>query len=133
MAQLGEADLLLNLAYQPTQPLSRAVRDAVRTTLSLTRIWYLWAVVAACARWVWSSRALSGTREGTQHMSLTLARVAVLTALPIAPIGPVGPISVDAFGPVPDVIDRARSGDRAAFAELYDAHVDSVYRYLLYR
>jgi len=66
-------------------------------------------------------------------MSLTLARVAVLTALPIAPIGPVGPISVDAFGPVPDVIDRARSGDRAAFAELYDAHVDSVYRYLLYR
>ena len=63
-------------------------------------------------------------------MSLT---VALLTALPIAPMGPVGPISVDAFGPVPDVIDRARSGDRAAFAELYDAHVDSVYRYLLYR
>ena len=66
-------------------------------------------------------------------MSLTVARVAVLTALPIAPLGPIGPISVDAFGPVPDVIDRARSGDRAAFAELYDAHVDSVYRYLLYR
>ena len=38
-----------------------------------------------------------------------------------------------AWGPVPDVIDRARSGDRAAFAELYDMHVDSVYRYLLYR
>jgi RNA polymerase sigma-70 factor (ECF subfamily) len=38
-----------------------------------------------------------------------------------------------AWGPVPDVIDRARSGDRAAFAELYDTHVDSVYRYLLYR
>ena len=66
-------------------------------------------------------------------MSLTVARVAVLTALPIAPLGPIGPISADAFGPVPDVIDRARSGDRAAFAELYDAHVDSVYRYLLYR
>ena len=41
--------------------------------------------------------------------------------------------TIEAFGPVPDVIDRARNGDRAAFAELYDAHVDSVYRYLLYR
>jgi RNA polymerase sigma-70 factor, ECF subfamily len=40
---------------------------------------------------------------------------------------------VDLFGPVPDVIERARGGDRAAFAELYDTHVDSVYRYLLYR
>ncbi len=38
-----------------------------------------------------------------------------------------------AWGPVPDVIERARSGDRAAFAELYDTHVDSVYRYVLYR
>ena len=38
-----------------------------------------------------------------------------------------------AWGPVPDVIDRARNGDRSAFAELYDTHVDSVYRYLLYR
>lgn len=38
-----------------------------------------------------------------------------------------------AWGPVPDVIERARSGDRAAFAELYDSFVDSVYRYLLYR
>ncbi|MGH2498843.1 MAG: sigma-70 family RNA polymerase sigma factor [Candidatus Limnocylindria bacterium] len=41
--------------------------------------------------------------------------------------------TIDAFGPVPDVIDRARKGDRGAFAELYDDHVDSVYRYLLYR
>jgi RNA polymerase sigma-70 factor (ECF subfamily) len=38
-----------------------------------------------------------------------------------------------AWGPVPDVIERARGGDRAAFAELYDSYVDSVYRYLLYR
>ncbi|MBU6423198.1 MAG: sigma-70 family RNA polymerase sigma factor [Chloroflexi bacterium] len=38
-----------------------------------------------------------------------------------------------AWGPVPHVIDRARSGDRAAFSELYDTYVDSVYRYLLYR
>jgi RNA polymerase sigma-70 factor (ECF subfamily) len=38
-----------------------------------------------------------------------------------------------AWGPVPDVIERARAGDRAAFAELYDSYVDSVYRYLLYR
>ncbi|HEX4743573.1 MAG TPA: sigma-70 family RNA polymerase sigma factor [Candidatus Limnocylindria bacterium] len=42
-------------------------------------------------------------------------------------------LPLDALSPIPDVIDRARSGDRAAFAELYDAHVDSVYRYLLYR
>lgn len=38
-----------------------------------------------------------------------------------------------AWGPVPDVIDRARNGDRGAFAELYDTHIDSVYRYVLYR
>ncbi len=40
---------------------------------------------------------------------------------------------VIAWGPVPAVIDRARCGDRSAFAELYDSYVDSVYRYLLYR
>lgn len=33
----------------------------------------------------------------------------------------------------PDVITRARTGDREAFAELYDEYVDRVYRYLLYR
>ncbi|MBI2772875.1 MAG: sigma-70 family RNA polymerase sigma factor [Chloroflexi bacterium] len=38
-----------------------------------------------------------------------------------------------AWAPEPDVIERARGGDRAAFAELYDMHVDSVYRYLIYR
>lgn len=38
-----------------------------------------------------------------------------------------------AWPPVPDVIGRARSGDRAAFAELYDTYIDSVYRYVLYR
>jgi RNA polymerase sigma-70 factor, ECF subfamily len=37
------------------------------------------------------------------------------------------------WAPVPDVIDRARNGDRVAFAELYDSYVDSVYRYVLYR
>lgn len=42
-------------------------------------------------------------------------------------------LALDALSPIPDVIDRARSGDRAAFAELYDTHVDSVYRYLMYR
>lgn len=42
-------------------------------------------------------------------------------------------LPLDALTPIPDVIDRARNGDRAAFAELYDTHVDSVYRYLLYR
>lgn len=42
-------------------------------------------------------------------------------------------LQLDALSPIPDVIDRARNGDRAAFGELYDTHVDSVYRYLLYR
>ena len=56
-------------------------------------------------------------------MSVTVAR-----ARTFAPT-----YALDTFGPVPDVIDRARHGDRVAFAELYDAHVDSVYRYLLYR
>jgi RNA polymerase sigma-70 factor (ECF subfamily) len=63
--------------------------------------------------------------KGTQRVDVTAARVAVLTPVVIP--------GVDAFGPVPDVIDRARNGDRTAFAELYDTHVDSVYRYLLYR
>jgi len=58
-------------------------------------------------------------------MDLSAARVATLNTVPT--------IVLDTFGPVPDVIDRARNGDRAAFAELYDTHVDSVYRYLLYR
>jgi RNA polymerase sigma-70 factor, ECF subfamily len=35
--------------------------------------------------------------------------------------------------PIPDVIERARGGDLAAFSELYDLHAPSVYRYLLYR
>jgi RNA polymerase sigma-70 factor (ECF subfamily) len=42
-------------------------------------------------------------------------------------------ITLEQIAPIPDVIDRARSGDRAAFGELYDAHVDAVYRYVLYR
>jgi DNA-directed RNA polymerase specialized sigma24 family protein len=42
-------------------------------------------------------------------------------------------LPLDALTPIPDVIDRARSGDRAAFAELYDTHCDAVYRYVLYR
>jgi RNA polymerase sigma-70 factor (ECF subfamily) len=42
-------------------------------------------------------------------------------------------LPLDTLAPIPDVIDRARNGDRVAFAELYDTHVDSVYRYLLYR
>ncbi len=46
---------------------------------------------------------------------------------------PAIPIPTDAIGPVPDVIDRARKGDRTAFAELYDLYVDNVYRYLIYR
>jgi len=58
-------------------------------------------------------------------VSVTVARANVLAVAPA--------IALDAFGPVPDVIDRARNGDRAAFAELYDTYVDSVYRYLLYR
>ena len=58
-------------------------------------------------------------------MSVSVARVEALTVATV--------LGIDAFGPVPDVIERARNGDRSAFAELYDTHVDSVYRYLLYR
>jgi len=43
------------------------------------------------------------------------------------------PLTIEQQVPVPDVIERARAGDRAAFAELYDQHVDAVYRYVLYR
>lgn len=42
-------------------------------------------------------------------------------------------LPLDGLAPIPDVIERARSGDVAAFGEIYDTHVDSVYRYLLYR
>src|SRR5207248_3005099 len=63
--------------------------------------------------------------KGAHRLDVSAARVATLETVPT--------MVLDTFGPVPDVIDRARSGDRAAFAELYDAHVDSVYRYLLYR
>jgi RNA polymerase sigma-70 factor, ECF subfamily len=48
-------------------------------------------------------------------------------------IAKVTTLPLEVIGPVPDVIARARAGDRVAFAELYDRHVDSVYRYLLYR
>jgi len=48
-------------------------------------------------------------------------------------IAKVAALPLETIGPVPDVIARARAGDREAFAELYDHHVESVYRYLLYR
>ena len=35
-------------------------------------------------------------------------------------------IQVEQLAPVPDVIERARSGDRAAFAELYDTHSEDL-------
>ena len=50
-----------------------------------------------------------------------------------ASVARVAALPIEAIGPIPDVIERARAGDREAFAELYDHHVDSVYRYLLYR
>ena len=64
-------------------------------------------------------------KKGMQPVSATVAAVEA--------INPIAALGIDAFGPVPDVIDRARNGDRAAFAELYDTHVNSVYRYLIYR
>ena len=50
-----------------------------------------------------------------------------------ASVAKVATLPIEVIGPIPDVIERARSGDRDAFAELYDQHIDSVYRYLLYR
>lgn len=64
-------------------------------------------------------------------MAIAPAAVAREMALP-APVTSANEGAV-AWGPVPDVIERARGGDRAAFAELYDTYVDSVYRYVLYR
>jgi RNA polymerase sigma-70 factor (ECF subfamily) len=54
-------------------------------------------------------------------VTVSVARVEVLTPAPTL----AAQLGLDAFGPVPDVIDRARNGDRTAFAELYDTHVDS--------
>jgi RNA polymerase sigma-70 factor (ECF subfamily) len=73
---------------------------------------------------VWSVYTV-GIGKGNRHLSVSVARVEALQ--------PATALGLDAFGPVPDVIDRARNGDRAAFAELYDSYVDNVYRYLLYR
>ena len=42
-------------------------------------------------------------------------------------------LPLEGLAPIPDVIERARNGDVAAFGEIYDTHVDRVYRYLLYR
>jgi|SRR5579859_4670695 len=95
---------------------------------SLNRFWYLWAVVGAPEPSVWSFQHSVGNGKGAKHVSVTVARVEALKPTPM-----IGPLGLDVFGPVPDVIERARGGDRAAFAELYDTHVDSVYRYLLYR
>ena len=101
------------------------VRNAVRTIHSLTRLWYLWAVVGVSGRWVWCSQHSVGHGKGSNRVSVAVARADSIALVPT--------FGLDAFGPIPDVIDRARSGDRVAFAELYDTHVDSVYRYLLYR
>lgn len=70
--------------------------------------------------------AASNGQRGTGREQMAITVNAQATALPQSD-------AALAWGPVPDVIERARSGDRAAFAELYDQHVDSVYRYLLYR
>jgi len=68
------------------------------------------------------TRDLAGAgNEGGQH-SVTMTANVQAVALPL-----------DAMTPIPDVIERARNGDVAAFGEIYDTHVDSVYRYLLYR
>src|SRR5712691_8647802 len=63
-----------------------------------------------------------GTRDELRRGGPLRTDVAEITAL-----------QIETIGPVPDVIARARAGDRAAFSELYDRHVDSVYRYLVYR
>ena len=85
------------------------------------RHWYRWVVEGpVCA----SVRSPGAHRVGAKGAPVELT-VAVATFESAQ--------TIEAFGPVPDVIDRARNGDRGAFAELYDTHVDSVYRYLLYR
>ena len=56
-------------------------------------------------------------------MTLINVDIATVTALPLD----------SQLTPIPDVIERARGGDRHAFGELYDTHADAVYRYVLYR
>ncbi len=56
-----------------------------------------------------------------------------MSVVTVEALQPVEPLTIEQQVPVPDVIERARAGDRAAFAELYDAHADAVYRYVLYR
>jgi len=56
-----------------------------------------------------------------------------VSVVTVEALQPVEPLTIEQQVPVPDVIERARAGDRAAFAELYDAHADAVYRYVLYR
>src|SRR5712691_8869034 len=55
---------------------------------------------------------------------VTIMQVSISIRQPLPPV---------TFEEAPDVITRARGGDREAFAELYDEYVDRVYRYLLYR
>ena len=85
------------------------------------RHWYRWVVEGPVRA---SVRSPGAHRVGAKGAPVELT-VAVATFESAQ--------TIEAFGPVPDVIDRARNGDRGAFAELYDTHVDSVYRYLLYR
>jgi len=81
--------------------------------------------VGVCGRSVWSSHHTARHGKGTHLQSLSAAHVETLTLAPTN--------ALDSFGPVPAVSDRARNGDKRAFAEPYDTHVDRVYRYLLYR
>jgi len=67
--------------------------------------------------------SITSTGIGSTHV-VTLINVDIAKAQAIP---------LELLTPIPDVIDRARSGDRAAFGELYDTHVDAVYRYVLYR
>src|SRR3979490_2677144 len=73
-------------------------------------------------RSIWSGDTSLRTGLGGHH-AVTVATAARVDSLP----------SFEQMGPVPDVIERARSGDRSAFADLYDTHVDAVDRYTLYR
>src|SRR5919204_3941386 len=71
---------------------------------------------------IWSLSTHEFGYGSTQLVTLIDISNAKVAALPL-----------EALTPVPDVIERARSGDRSAFGELYDQHVDAVYRYVLYR
>lgn len=77
---------------------------------------------------VWSSLALSTAAASGVPVPNVRAGSRAPTEL-----RPVRPDPESDLTPTPQVISRAQAGDAAAFGELYDEYVDTIYRYINYR